>query len=338
MIEINNRMASSTITLINFKYSNILCMHVVITSLLNTEAKHNSCYIFKMKRIVNYFHTNKKQKEDGGSVAPGRSTVDFVIEKVLPDCPEKHFILDEATIAEKRGKYSETIPASIKIESCTYAHTNGNTAAAEHFNRKYLAKKYVFNRKTIESWMKKYKPTSAVKELHTPFSAHAGRPNMVPDNILLKIKDIVNSCRLAGCVINRSCVIVWKRFYTNHDASLLKECGGPIELTNRWTRRLMEKMNWSQCKATASKLPVAPALGCEIKHSFQKRFATAVDTYKIKKDLIFNFDQTLLAFISPGSYTMAPKGEKKVPIQNENSKGGITGTIVINATGVTLPF
>ena len=29
---------------------------------------------------------------------------------------------------------------------------------------------------------------------------------------------------------------------------------------------------------------------------------------------------------------------KKVPIQNENSKGGITGTIVITATGVTLPF
>ena len=31
---------------------------------------------------------------------------------------------------------------------------------------------------------------------------------------------------------------------------------------------------------------------------------------------------------------MAPK----VPIQNENSKGGITGTIVVTATGVTLPF
>ena len=33
---------------------------------------------------------------------------------------------------------------------------------------------------------------------------------------------------------------------------------------------------------------------------------------------------------------MAPNGGKKS--QNENSKGGITGTIVVTATGVTLPF
>ena len=80
----------------------------------------------------------------------------------------------------------------------------------------------------------------------------------------------------------------------------------PIELTNR----LMEKMNWSQCKATTSKLPVAPALDREIKRSLQEKIATAVDTYKIRKGLIFNFDQIPLAFISPGSYTMAPKGGK----------------------------
>ena len=46
--------------------------------------------------------------------------------------------------------------------------------------------------------MKKYKPTLTVQELSTPFSARAGRTNMVPDNILLMIKDIVNSFRLAG--------------------------------------------------------------------------------------------------------------------------------------------
>ena len=123
-------------------------------------------------------------------------------------------------------------------------YTNGNTIAAKHFSQKYSAKKYVFNRKTIESWMKKYKPTSTVQELRTPFSARAGRPNMVSDNILLNTKVIVNSCRLAGCVINRSRVIaIEKGTIRAPDASLLKECGGPIELTKRWARRLMEKMN-----------------------------------------------------------------------------------------------
>ena len=84
---------ASTITLIHFNFSNILCMHMVITSLLNTEAKHNICYIFKMKRIDNYFHSNKKRKdgESSETLAPDRSSVDFVIEKLLPDCPEKTF-------------------------------------------------------------------------------------------------------------------------------------------------------------------------------------------------------------------------------------------------------
>ena len=145
---------------------------------------------------------------------------------------------------------------------------------------------------------------------------------MVPDNILLKIKeDIVNSCRLAGCVINRSRVIaIRKGTIRATDASLLKECGCLRGLTNCWARILMEKMNWSQRKVTTSKLPVAPVLDCEIKRSFQKNCDCCwyLQDYK---DLIFNFDQTPLAFISPGSYTMAPKGEKKVPIQNENSKG-----------------
>ena len=47
---------------------------------------------------------------------------------------------------------------------------------------------------------------------------------MVPDNVLLKIKYIVHSCRLAGCVINRSRVIaIGKGTIRATDASLLKE-------------------------------------------------------------------------------------------------------------------
>ena len=56
-----------------------------------------------------------------------------LLEKVLPGCPEKHFIFDEAPTAEKRVKYSETIPASIKKMSVvhTLIQMNGNTAAAK---------------------------------------------------------------------------------------------------------------------------------------------------------------------------------------------------------------
>ena len=117
----------------------------------------------------------------------------------------------------------------------------GIHAVAKHFNQKYSAKKYVFNRKTIESWTKKYKPTSTVQELRTPFSARAGRLNMVSANILLKIKEFVNSCRLAGCVINRSRVIAIGKgsYYTSHRCIFAKR----MRWSNQTNKSLDKKID-----------------------------------------------------------------------------------------------
>ena len=69
----------------------------------------------------------------------------------------------------------------------------------------------------------------------------------------------------------------------------------------------------------------------------QKTFQSD-NEFNIAKELIINFDQTPLAFQTPGSYTMSPKGSKKVPIHELNVKAAITGTIAVNATGNVLPF
>ena len=161
---------------------------------------------------------------------------------------------------------------------------------------------------------------------------------MVPQDNLLAIQDMIISLQMAGVIIGRSRVIsVSKGVIKASNPTLLKECGGELELTDRWARSLLAGMNMVRRKVTTSKLPVAPAFLKEVKRTFQKKIATVVNEFNIIKELIMNFDQTPLAFQTPRSYTMSPKGSKKVPIHNPNAKAAITGTIAVNTTGNVLP-
>ena len=187
--------------------------------------------------------------------------------------------------------------------------------------------------------MKTYRKNPTAKEQKVSLAAKAGRKNMVPQDNLLAIKDMILSLQMAGVTIERSRVIsISKGVIKASNPTLLKECGGGLELTDRWARHLLAGMNMLRRKATTSKLPVAPALLKEVKRTFQKKIATVVNEFNIIKELIINFDQTPLAFQTPGSYTMSPKGSKKVPIHDLNAKAAITGTIAVNATGDVLPF
>ena len=109
-------------------------------------------------------------------------------------------------------------------------------------------------------------------------------------------------------------------------------------MTERWARHLLTGINMVRRKGTTSRLPIASALIKEVKRSFQKKIPTTVKEHKIVEELIINFDQTPLAYQSPRSYTVSPKGSKKVPIHDLNRKAAITGTIAVNATGTGLQW
>ena len=127
---------------------------------------------------------------------------------------------------------------------------------------------------------------------------------------------------MAGATIGRSRAIsIAKGAIKAANPSLLKECGGELKLTERWTRHHGKKKR-NDIET------IVPALIKEVKRSFQKKIAITVKEHKIVKELIINFDQTPLVYQSPGSYTMSPKGSKKVPIHDLKSKGAITGTVL----------
>ena len=106
-----------------------------------------------------------------------------------------------------------------------------------------------------------YRKNPTAKEQKVALAAKAGRKNMVPQDNLLAIKDMILSLQMAGVTIGGSRVIsISKGVIKASNPTLLKECGGELELTDRWVRHLLAGMNMVRRKATTSKLPVAPAL------------------------------------------------------------------------------
>ena len=75
-----------------------------------------------------------------------------------------------------------------------YAKVYGTVSAIKKFLSKYA--KHNFNRTTLNSWKAKCK-------IANPTFKKAGRPNLLDETLLKKVKGIAIGTRTAGGVINR---------------------------------------------------------------------------------------------------------------------------------------
>ena len=76
-----------------------------------------------------------------------------------------------------------------------------------------------------------------------------GRPNILDDHLIRKVKDIAIETRQAGGVIDRRLILnIAKGVIRANNPDILKEFGGIVESTDRWARRILSKFNWSKCK------------------------------------------------------------------------------------------
>ena len=90
--------------------------------------------------------------------------------------------------------------------------------------------------------------------------------------------------------------------------------------------------------ATTSKVPVAPGLTEEEKFTFQRKIQEFVTWHKISKELIINFNQTPLSYITLGNTTLEFSGAQSVPVKGKGKGKQITGTFSITAAGKFLPM
>ena len=121
-----------------------------------------------------------------------------------------------------------TNTTKIKEVVVTYSNNDGNASSdtkSFQFSTKY--KKYAFNRTTVNSWKAKCKNINAVFN-------KAGRPNVLDENLIKKVKDILIRIEAVGGVINRkqNFNIVIEGVRAN-DKNALEDYGTTLHLTDR---------------------------------------------------------------------------------------------------------
>ena len=163
-------------------------------------------------------------------------------------------------------KYQKGIPEEIKTEVGTYANIYGTASAIKKFSTKY--EKYTFNQ-TVNSWKAKSKNKS-------------GRPNILGENLIKKVKDIAIGTRAAGGVINRKQILnIANGVITANDPNALEEYGGTLNLTDRWARHVLTKMELTKRKGTTGKVEPSPQFLAEEKFTFQRAISAAISEHDI---------------------------------------------------------
>ena len=165
-----------------------------------------------------------------------------------------------------------------------------------------------------------------------------GRPNLLDDNLIRKVKDIAIGTRQAGGVINRRQIVnIAKGVVRANNPDILTEFGGTVELTNRWARSILSDLNWSKRKGTPGKIEPSLQFLAEEKFTFEWAISTAISSHDIPNFLVLNIDQTPLSYVSPRQYTFSFKGSKNVPIKGVDDKRQITVTFAVSSMGKFLP-
>ena len=146
----------------------------------------------------------------------------------------------------KKVKYQKAVPETTKKEVGMYAKVYGTASAIKKFSSRYA--KYNFNRITVNSWKAKCKVAN-------PSFKKAGRPNLPDETLLKKVKYIVTGTRAAGGVINRKQILnIGKGVVRVNNPNALKEFGGSLDLTDRWSIDVLKQLKWSKLKGTTGKV------------------------------------------------------------------------------------
>ena len=89
---------------------------------------------------------------------------------------------------------------------------------------------------------------------------------------------------------------------------------------------------------TTSKIPIAPGLLKEKQLTFQREIQVLIKWHDIPEDLVLNFNQTPLSYITVGNDTLEFEGAKSVPVKGKGKRKQTTRTFAISATGRILPM
>ena len=147
-----------------------------------------------------------------------------------------------------RKQYNKDIPDVTKKGVDRYALIHGAKTTSDCFNKKYP--KYTFVRTSINNWEKKM----GSKYRQALFDKK-GRPNLLNDNLLKKVKNVIVGTRAAAAVISHCLVIaIGKGVLKTSNPTMLMQNGGSLELSEDWTRDVLQFLKWTKRKGTTGKV------------------------------------------------------------------------------------
>ena len=119
--------------------------------------------------------------------------------------------------------------------------------------------------------------------------------------------------------------------------SRLAEFGGHIDLNRHWAYSLYNRMGFVQRKSTTAKGKYSAETFIAEKRKFLNKVVLTVEQEEISPELIINWDQTGIHFVSSSSWTME-KGVKRVEVVGQSDKWQITAVLAGTIQGDLLPL
>ena len=292
--------------------------------------------------ILNYFKTAPKRTSevlqdtlnDKGN-SPCTSTE---FERVKHELEKEE---NGANEPRKRGNYQRWT-SKLRADIGRFANLHGVASAVRHFKLKYPS----ITKQTVSDFKRAYVAAinDNVKDVDLLEKKRVGRPTLLPPELMDKTIDLITNLRMKGTPITASIITATVQgIVIANDRSLLFQHGGHINLNSDWARNILYRMEaqgraMTRHMTTTSKMPIAHGIIREAKLHFQRQIKTAHTNHSVPDELILNFDQTPLSYISVGKHTLEVRGTKTVPVAGKGDKRQITGTFTISKAGDFLPM
>ena len=176
-------------------------------------------------QFLHYFFKKDKNTEKTEEITVTK-VVSFAMKEIMNT--ELTFAVNEINKSDGRPKkYQKEIPEKVKREVANRTLTFGTSSAIKKFSAKYP--KFTFIGTSVNNWKNKCKTGG-----DNFVFKKVGRPNLLNDNLIKKVKDIAIGTRQADDVINRRQIVnVTKGVVRANNPNILKEFGGTVELTNQ---------------------------------------------------------------------------------------------------------
>ena len=223
--------------------------------------------------------------------------------------------------------------SEVRAEIGRYAATTTTAAALKQYQLTYptLSKQTAHELK--KAYLKEKEVTN--KEVTILKSRKCGQPKLLPEYIMAKTIQTVKALHLKGAPVSSPVInATAKDVVVVQDRCLLTEYGGHLVFSDQWVRNILNEImqtekNMVRKIATTSKVPVSPGMLKEEKFTFQRKIQELVTWHKIPKELITNFDQTSLSYITIGNTTLEFSGVQSVTVEGKGKGKQITGTFSI---------